>query len=712
MKTKKLLLIILSLIMVVSTSLFVACKPDNQTATLESIEYLSGLGAAAYEKGEDLDLSKLKIKANYSDGTSKEISYTAEDFTVTYDSDIDEYSSTATVTIEYQGKTCIKTVVFSERYQISGVAYTPSYADYLVASGQSKDEQGQDVPSIFTVSAETYKVGDDNAFSVRPVVSGLDITVWATINDIKNIPFIITVEKWVDESYVVMENPSTDVVIDQDLATVDFEESAIGNKYRVSVYPEKLSPAQMNSLSEFTTVLELEVVEGYNVYDLLGLSLIDNTINNDNSKGDDWKAMRHAAGLTVDSNTISGIVLHANIAVTPEGIPSSFLFNDGDSDLNPSDADYARAKGSLRDYAYILRRNLQPNQHFDIHGNYFNVNASALPLVVRPNNKPVEEGATVIPHSSLLWIGCNDTQEVCNATEATINNLNAIGNLQLLTTDTTGGIIFFKSAQQKVLLNNLVARQWYITAFPQLQDSAEYAMTIKDNQYYDNYNSFVYNWGSYVNIENSVMKTCGGPVIIADNCNHGVGQTTELHPLGWVPVVNVDDDSVLESWVSGGESWFVQMNANNQAETIKLMDGFFNAQGSKSFITDGKMNLVLVMKSGSAEAITNVKISGSFNVGDFVLNMDHPIVAGGGGRGALFLGSSLTEMATVYQVPNTETQYLVDVQKYSAGDQSPIGSTHGVFTGDYLGILLGDLSGGTGGGGYMGIVLGGYRPLG
>ncbi len=751
MKKKKILLIVLSSIVALALVLFVVYKvvkpgandpstsdsstsdsstpdsstpdsstPDSSTpdeeAELTHITYLSGLDADAYVKGEDLDLSTLKITAHYADESSNEVLYNVTDFVVTYNSNVEGYSAEADVTIEYKGKTCTKTLLFGSKYRINEVGLIASYANYLTVVRAETP--------IFTRVNEGYKVGDDNAFSVRPTVVGINNFDEQENDDIQDITFVVVVEKWVNNTYVVMENPSTDVVIDQDLATVDFEESAIGNKYRVSVYPDMLYQGQIeeNGLETYTATIELEVVNGYNVYDLLGLSLIDNTINNDNSKGDDWKAMRHAAGLTVDSNTISGIVLHANIAVTPEGIPSSFLFNDGDSDLNPSDADYARAKGSLRDYAYILRRNLQPNQHFDVHGNYFNVNASALPLVVRPNNEAVSEGATVIPHSSLLWIGCNDTQEVCNATEVTINNLNCLGNLQLEETNTTGGIIFFKSAQQKVLLNNLVARQWYITAFPQLQDSAEYAMTIKDNQYYDNYNSFVYNWGSYINIENSVMKTCGGPVIIADNSNHKEGQTTTLHPNGWIPTINVDDASVLESWVTGGESWFVQMNANSLAAAIQQLDGLFNYHGQRTFINGGKMNLIMVMKSGSTESVNFLKILGSCNIGEngeqLAFSMSNPLVQAFNGASVLFQGANPAQLAAINV--NGTTQYLTDAQglayytatQGAAGDISPIGPTHGVFTGNYLGVYLGAAFAGGAPEGYMGVVFGGYRPLG
>ena len=112
-KMKKLLGIFLTILLVLALSLAVACSKDDPTnssvsggnssistgdssvedenssteeeADAVSIEYLSGL--EVIEAGWEADLSNLKIKVNYSNGTSKEIAFTdaAADFSCSYD---------------------------------------------------------------------------------------------------------------------------------------------------------------------------------------------------------------------------------------------------------------------------------------------------------------------------------------------------------------------------------------------------------------------------------------------------------------------------------------------------------------------------------------------------------------------------------------------------------------------------------------------------
>lgn len=746
MKTKRLLLTIATLLMALCLSLAMACTPANKDSTpsdssttessmpdsstpdsstpdsstpdevkeLTSITYLSGLDEYAYVKGEELDLSALKITAHYSDGTSAEVAYNAQTFTVNYDSEVEGYSNEGEVVISYEGMSCTHTVLFGSRYQVTGVSAPASYANYKsVVTAESP---------IFTDVTDSYKVGDDNSFSVRPIVSGVDNFSDDVYTDIANMPFVITVEKWVEDAYVVMDNPGTDVDVDEVKATVDFLENAIGQKYRVSVYPDMLHPDQIeeNGLATYTSTVEVVVVDGYNVYDFLGLSLMDNSVNGENTAGEDWAEMRAEAGITTNPNDINGIVLHANLAVSADNIPSSFLYLDGDADLNSGDADYARAVGSLRDSVYILNRTIPAGSKFDIHGNYFNVNSSALPLVVRPGGDIVAEDEAVIPHSSLLRIVCESGY---NETLSTVNNLNCLGNLRLADTYTTGGIIFYKVNSLNMLFNNVTARQWYITAFAEISDNEACALKIKNNQYYDNYNSFVYNWGSHVYIENSIMKTCGGPVIIADNCSYKEGDRPAdgSHPNGYVPYVKVDDNSVLESWVTGQESWFVQMNATTLAGAIKQLNGLFQYQGGRTFIgtgdNEGKMNLIMVMKSGYAEGIVFESILGKADFGSLKMDMSNQIVQAFAGQSVLFQGASESALGAMYQ--DGTSQYLADAYNLAmfmatqgaAGSANPIGATHGLFAGDYLGVYLGAAFAGGTPQGYMGVVFGGYKAM-
>ena len=87
------------------------------------------------------------------------------------------------------------------------------------------------------------------------------------------------------------------------------------------------------------------------------------------------------------------------------------------------------------------------------------------------------------------------------------------------------------------------------------------------------------------------------------------------------------------------------------------------------------------------------------------------------GASVLFQGASPAQLAAMNKIG--ENTYLADAQglayytatQGAAGDISPIGSTHGAFTGKYLGVYLGAAFAGGAPDGYMGIVFGGYRPM-
>lgn len=745
MKNKKLLLVVLSALLVLSLSLFAACgggddsssspadsssapivdsstpeqsgpadssEPSVDTREVVSIAYESGLDEQYYLKNTDLDLSNLKITVNYKDGTSEILSYNSA-FEVSYDSEVQEYGAYRTVTITYGGKTCEKQIIFYSQYKVAdnGVSRPGYYLNYIT--------QIQADAPIFTDLSASYKVGDDNALSVRPTVRGINNFTNVESGDIKNIPMVVSIEKWDTDAYVLMDNPGTDVDVDVEAVTVDFADSAIGNKYRISVYPNMLTSAQMENLSAYTSVIEVEVVDGYNVTNVLELSLYDNA-KTDGGKA--WKALREEAGITADASAIHGIVLHENLAISASDIPSYFLYKEGDSDVNASDADYDRVIGSLRDYEYIFTRMTQKGDHFDLHGNYFNVDAGALPIIVRENGEVMADDKVVVSHSALFRIECEGTKEDCNETLASINNVNFLGNLKLENTSYTGGIILIKVDTQNMVLNNITARQWYITAFAQLTDNETCALKIKNNQYYDNYNSFVYSWGAYVNIENSIMKTCGGPVIIADNCYAKETESNPNHPRGFIPQINVDDASVLESWVAGTESWFVQMNAASTAEALKSLNGLFQLQGGRTFVSEkdgaNKLNLVAVIKSGDAQAMTFVPIAGRMNIGNLAFDMDNPIVVGIAGQSVLFQGGLDETIPGGGLLAMAPDSTLCDayslVANVQSGGLAPIQTAakgHVGFSGDYLGIYVGSAFAQSADGGYLGVILGGYKNM-
>ena len=606
--------------------------------------------------------------------------------------------------------------VEEETYIVTGVSMPEYYDAYLTVVN--------DTESIFTTNDSNYKVGDDNAMSVRPTVQGISNLTGITDSDIQNIGFVISVAKWNGEAFETMDNPGTDVDIDVDSATVDFVEKAVGNLYKVAVYPEGLTENQLNKIENYTVELVFEVVDGYNASSVIEFSLLDNS-NKDikhtslDYQGEAWAEMRKQAGITVDSSTVNGIVLHANLSIDNTNVPAGFFYNEGDADLNASDADYERAKGSLRDWSAIFAR-YNYGKEFNIFGNYFNVSTANLPLIARDSGDIMEPDAVINSHATLIFVNGSpvvDGNKVCSDKTTTFENLNLTGNLKLSGTFETGGISFVKFQCQKTSVKNVVARQWFITAFTEYNESEAHKVTIEDCQFYDNYSTFLYNWGGYFEIKNSVMKACGGPVIIMDNCEYGGTK----NPDGYIPTFNVDKTSVLESWVAGTETWFIQQSATAVVSAMVGLDQLFNYQGGVSYVKTEKdvkkINLIVVMKSGDVEGMSFDKISGTASIGSLKLNMDNPIATTFKGQSVLFQGASEQAFLAMNNGPDG-TPYLADAMTMAGammqGQMPPAvtpADAHVAFTGDYLGIYVGAAFAGGDPNGYMGIVLGGYRSL-
>ena len=210
------------------------------------------------------------------------------------------------------------------------------------------------------------------------------------------------------------------------------------------------------------------------------------------------------------------------------------------------------------------------------------------------------------------------------------------------------------------------------------------------------------------------MKTCGGPVIIADNCYAKETESNPNHPRGFIPQINVDDASVLESWVAGTESWFVQMDAASTAGALKNLNSLFQLQGGRTFVSEkdgtNKLNLVAVIKSGDEQAMTFVPIAGRMNIGNLAFDMDNPIVVGFAGQTVLFQGGL---DANVLGGGLLAMNYMADGSPalFDAYSSQVATKDHVGFRGDYLGIYVGAAFNESADGGYLGVILGGYKNM-
>ena len=261
----------------------------------------------------------------------------------------------------------------------------------------------------FIDHSQSYKVGDDNAFNVRPELTVLDATTYLPVSASRwQHDFEITVKK--DNQVVGSEYYS---VTDARAADIKFTQAAIGNTFTINVVPGGIEDAKK---ATFTKSITVEVVDGYNVYDAKEIGYFD-TRGQDSTEDsfrmeDDsvwqckWYDFKLANKMDVNLHP-AALIFQKDIKVTVDDLPANFFYTEAEARaLNDT-----KSAGSLRDWAYLYMHTTDGSILVD--GNYFDFDLSAIPLVKRNSSKTTETGA-VVSHSAAFKAIRGDDVTFCN----------------------------------------------------------------------------------------------------------------------------------------------------------------------------------------------------------------------------------------------------------------------------------------------------------
>lgn len=644
MKLKRILISVLSLLMLASVALFAACKSEQEGELVE-ISYLSGLPASVWVD-KTPDCSSLKIYAVYDNGTSKEIIYDAKTFTVTVDTTA--VNPEAKVVIAYGGKEC-KTTVSVIEYQIAGVDIPSFAAKYNGTTAENSS-------STFIDKTQGYVVGNVNPFYFSPVVIGYD----ENDEQIKEYSVAINADVYFyrNDEEVVIDNPSDYYTLDGETAAFSFTSAAADKTFLIRVCPQSLTEAQLEEKDKYSIDFKVTVKDKfYNVYNALDLLAFDNRVeaNRDVDKtfGQAIYDFRAEKGMDNESvKGLKGLAVHGDITLTKDDFPADYFWQEselsGVSELNKS-----IVVGSLKDSRYIgdrsqntylMYRDLGKNGEFSIEGNYFTVDASGIPYIAIEKETDASDEIhteSVISHTKLFYVlGDSHTDETEYTEQANFNNLSFIGNLNRNEADYSGGLICLESNGAKTNIYNNIANSWYITTFSS-QNATGHGVTVEKSIYEDDYNCIFYVWGGILNVKDSIVRRAGGPVVIADHVGNEpddeggrVGGSG-----GWIPVLTFDDytSANMYSHVTGQESWFQQMKANKESETIALLlEGItqISSNFSHSYINkvteNGTektlMNLLVIFKDSGSTSFTTLceySFSGKATLGTHSLDYEN-----------------------------------------------------------------------------------------
>ncbi|MBQ8295773.1 MAG: hypothetical protein IJX87_05010 [Clostridia bacterium] len=611
-----------------------------------------------YEVGDTVDFSTLEMFATFSDDSKKDVELSdvkiflnGENISATLDK-ITETAGTKTVSIVYESghgtaeksltiKVKEETVVVPEPVLpvVTGFEQPQFLSSYKAdVASATNDPNADGFEGLYFQATETeyYKVGDDNAFRFVPVLTCMDMENGGAPQTLQN--FTANTSAWVlvDGTYQALEKRTTadntnvyqyylgDTRYFTENAVKNeytFAENAEGNVLKISVLPD----ANAYTIAGVTAIeMEFEVVDGFNLYEAKELCVLDN------SDRGFWDSIKGELGLlNVDPNAI---ILHQDTVMTAEAVPAVLKYTLSDSyKVSYKDANNKTGKpedfGLTRTFLWdsyegevyaLFDHTISAGEQFTIYGNYFELDASKLPLVAAFEAE-VSGGNgstwynTDFSNTTLLHIKGQESTVGDGDENFAFYNLAVRGNakpdqLVIDTANTTGqkgdtlvyggGIIFTKVKNTKATFENVRTYTFFIPFFADPSSVVTYNYT----KCYDSFQNAVFTWGKAdINVKNSYFRRAGGPLIIMTHPDPDT-DTTGAH----IPNVTIDDNSVLEAYLSGTETWFKVVKAEGVIEPIMGLDAVFNQMGM-TFKKDGKMNLIALMMRDSTDAVEAVK---------------------------------------------------------------------------------------------------------
>ena len=581
------------------------CQPTTTDTTsglgaLLSIELASGL-KESYVQYEIVEQNMVTILAEYENGnetiTGEQLAFEPAilDTSVIGNFDVTISYETASFQWDYE--------VF-ENTGIEGIETPDSIKDY---NNNIKEQNESNKRKEFMDREQGYLVGDDNPFIFIPTIYTYidDEELYVNGYHSKSIVEEKRGSEWVRLS---SEGELTEIVaIDEYASSYDFTEAAIGKSYRLTVRP---AATQYALGEQFVVSFEFTICDGFNVYNQDDLSHFDNV----NSL---WNSYRAEKGIIAQN--IDGIILHNDIKIKASNIPQGFFYSEGDSEISTGDGDYSRVIGSLRDNVDLYHRDIAVDENFVFNGNYFTLNYSSLPYVVRDSGRIDAEPGLVISHTTLIKAGYNQTGD--DLGDYTMKNLRVIGNANRTEAgEKSGGAIFTKLLSVDSTIYNLIGTQCFTFILTEL--SGPHAI-IEKTRGYDSFSSMLYNWGtSDLQIKDSEFIGAGGPIIIADHVGANKTDGSGGNPSG-----TTFTNTIMESIVTGGENWFRLVKADAAIPTItSLGENVFTKYGNNSItklikIDDtyvSHFNLIGVIKDGLASEPSASKIRGRMQIDDGV----------------------------------------------------------------------------------------------
>ena len=526
-----------------------------------------------------------------------------------------------------------------------------------------------------------YVVGDDNPFKYEIRFQMLDI--------LNNIP------KTQGLSYVGLSSVKLNgvvvgdeyVTIDEVNHTFDFTEAAIGKTFVITTAHK--------DYAKFTKEFTVTVVDGYNVHKAIELNLLTNRNDDISSKEGLYqlKLLHEVLGnnqiagindMTYDQykafvDGINAIILHDNFTLKTSDFPDKYFFetSDGTKYLWDHESLYYR---EFTDVSIYNVDGATP-EVFNLYGNYFTVLTYEIPIVAKDGTVNKNGTATNeddnISSSQLFRFNVSSTiwdNAIVNSAfyhENYVANIYALGtrddNPSLAVQPESAqlrsrlGIYAFKLASGTYNLYAVNSQAFFNTMTAEYDDLT---VNIDYCSFYNAWNNHISTWTSNridnnetydpsgnvkvhagydptrINISNSFVGKSGGPAILAMVEDPDKEYNIKA---GSKPIINIDENTNIFSYVKGDESWFVSYNATPIAGLLASYNNYF--PNGSTFLTkigggeNNFMNMVCLFMDAHFNPATfagvTTDLNGSLTIGGKVIQDMDTTESGQYGHGGL-----------------------------------------------------------------------------
>ncbi len=572
----------------------------------------------------------VNILVTYDDGTTA--THTAKYLGATHTEADMSTAGAKVVVFTYSGYESNASFVVEERapevpvfdHEVLTFSAPEFYTNYLNVS-----QRVGTTDADFKVANRIYEVGTDNKFLFQPVITYFDDGELETTNaNVKTTAKFYT-KAAADGEYqeVTGAGEIEQLVANDGNNGYAFTNASVGKFVKMEVSLDETFYTQIHENVPSTTLTcEFQVVNGYNAYDQMGLSVMDDLVST-------WAEVKGETQLAADSKKlkeytdVTNVILHGNITLNPNMFPSEYFYTEATPNYKDvRDTKLAgngvglegKVNGSLRDYYYFDadrdgyldtdgsfflsdggqrvngQKGLFNTSKCSISGNYNSIN------VITENSRDMSpsEYQTKYGSRNLYSVyangGTGETAGNSNPVshwslfkffkknydvagtpdaEMSIKNLACSGSMgHAESNGGPAGIMMVNSYVDKLTIDNVIGDRFYTNfvcdgAGDNSENSKVKSVTnISNTKLLNAYSNMIYTWRGTVNVENSVLRDAGGPLFLMVD---GMRQAA-IGDQGCV--VTVDANTELASYAMGTESWYKQWGATALLGAMKTND--------------------------------------------------------------------------------------------------------------------------------------------